>query len=72
MNKLTLPLYMNLYRVAVRRLGILQEESGQDLIEYVLIGGIVALGCVAGMQSFAANVNTAFTNLGGKLTGYTS
>ena len=64
MTKLTLTCYL--------KLQALRDEGGQDLIEYVLIGGIVALGCVAGMQSFAANINTAFTSLGTKLTGYTS
>ena len=50
----------------------LREECGQDLIEYVLIGGVVALGAIAGMSTFASDVNAAFTNLGGKLTTYTS
>jgi Flp pilus assembly pilin Flp len=49
----------------------LREEHGQDLIEYVLIGGIVALGATAGMSTFAADVNAAFTSLGSTLTSYT-
>lgn len=49
----------------------LKEEHGQDMIEYVLIGGIVALGATAGMSAFATDVNTAFTNLGTKLDSYT-
>jgi pilus assembly protein Flp/PilA len=63
-NKLTLKLYLAFQA--------LREEHGQDLIEYVLIGGVVALGAVAGMSTFASNINAAFTNLGTKLTGYTS
>jgi len=62
MNKLTLRLYLMLQ--------LLRDEDGQDLIEYVLIGGVVALGAVAGMSSFAANVNAAFSNLGTNLTTY--
>jgi Flp pilus assembly pilin Flp len=62
MNKLMLKLYLTLQA--------LREEHGQDMIEYVLIGGVVALGAVAGMNSFATSVNSAFTNLGTKLLSY--
>ena len=64
MNKLTSKFYLALQA--------LQEEHGQDLIEYVLIGAIVALAAIAGMSTFAGNINSAFTNLGTKLTSYTS
>jgi pilus assembly protein Flp/PilA len=64
MNRLTVKLYLMLER--------LKEEHGQDLIEYVLIGGVVALGAVAGMSTFASQVNSAFSNLGTKLGTYTS
>jgi Flp pilus assembly pilin Flp len=40
------------------------------MIEYILVGGVVALGAVAGMQSFASNVNSAFTSLGSVLSSY--
>jgi len=48
----------------------LREEHGQDMIEYILIGGVVTLGAVAGMQTFASNINTAFTTLGSVLSNY--
>ena len=67
-NKLTFKLYVQLQALWEE----LREEHGQDLIEYVLIGGVVALGAVAGMQNFATSLNTAFSNLGGKLTTYSS
>jgi pilus assembly protein Flp/PilA len=51
-------------------LRVLREEHGQDMIEYILVGGVVALGAVAGMQSFASNVNSAFTSLGSVLSTY--
>jgi Flp pilus assembly pilin Flp len=62
MNKLMMKLYL--------KLQALREEHGQDMIEYILVGGVVALGAVAGMQTFATDVNTAFTVLGGKLALY--
>lgn len=64
MNKLTLALYI--------KLQAFREENGQDLIEYVLIGGVVALGAVAGMGTFANSINTAFGSLGNKLGTYTT
>ena len=45
-----------------------QEESGQDLIEYALVGLIVALGALAGMGSLSSSLNAEFSKLGGSLT----
>jgi len=50
----------------------LSDERGQDLIEYVLVGGIVALGAIAGMQTLGTDVNEAFSAIGVKLQTYTS
>jgi Flp pilus assembly pilin Flp len=51
---------------------IFREENGQDLIEYVLVGALIALAATAGMNTVAKSINTAFTNIGTKLTSYTS
>jgi Flp pilus assembly pilin Flp len=48
----------------------LRDERGQDLIEYVLIGGVVAVGAIAGMGNLAANLNAAFGNIAGKVSSY--
>ena len=45
-----------------------KEESGQDLIEYALIGLIVALGALAGMGQLASSINNEFTKIGSSLT----
>ena len=50
----------------------LRNENGQDLVEYALIAGLIALGAVASMQTLAGNVATGFTNIGTKFAGYTS
>jgi pilus assembly protein Flp/PilA len=47
----------------------LQSEQGQDLIEYALLVAFVAFAATAGMQSLATSINTAFTTLGGDVTG---
>jgi pilus assembly protein Flp/PilA len=51
---------------------VLHDESGQDLLEYALILGLIAMAAVATMQGLAANIGTAVGNLGTKLTAYTS
>jgi Flp pilus assembly pilin Flp len=45
-----------------------KEESGQDLIEYALIGLIIALGAIAGMGTVASSINAEYTKIAGKLT----
>ena len=62
MNKLMIKLYVTLQA--------LRDERGQDLIEYVLIGGVVAVGAIAGMGNLAANLNAAFGNIATKVSSY--
>jgi Flp pilus assembly pilin Flp len=45
-----------------------KEESGQDLIEYALIGLIVALGAIAGMGTLASSINTEFQKIASQLS----
>ncbi len=51
---------------------LLRDEQGQDLIEYALIAALIALAATAGMKTVATDINSAFTNIGNKLTQYTS
>ncbi len=44
------------------------DESGQDLIEYALIAGLIALASVTTMGSLGAAINTAFTKIDAALT----
>jgi len=48
-----------------------REDNGQDLIEYALVAGLIALAATAGMQSVAADINSAFSNIGTQITSYT-
>ncbi len=50
----------------VRRL--LSDESGQDLIEYALVTALIAFAAVAGMNSIASSLNSAFSKIGSKLS----
>jgi len=51
-------------------LQILKDEEGQDLIEYALVVALIAFAATAGMSSLAVSLNTAFSNIGTKVTGY--
>lgn len=50
---------------------LMQDESGQDLIEYALVAGLIGLGAVVAMTSLSSTVSTAFTNVGTKLSSAT-
>jgi Flp pilus assembly pilin Flp len=45
-----------------------KDESGQDLIEYALIGLIIALGALAGMGTVASSINAEFSKIAGDLS----
>jgi pilus assembly protein Flp/PilA len=51
---------------------LISDEQGQDLIEYALVVALIALAATAGMKTVANDINVAFTNIGTKLTTYTS
>ncbi len=43
---------------------LMQDESGQDLIEYALVAALVGLGAVAAMKTLASNVGNSFNTIG--------
>jgi len=47
---------------------LLKDESGQDLIEYALVAGLIALGAVAAMSTLATKIGTAFNSVGSQLS----
>jgi pilus assembly protein Flp/PilA len=46
----------------------LEQETGQDLVEYGLVAAVLALGCVAILKGVATNVATVFTSVATTLT----
>ncbi len=50
----------------------LREEDGQDLIEYALVVALIAFAAAVGMNTVAAKINTAFSNIGTKVENYTT
>ena len=45
----------------------MNDESGQDLIEYALVAGLIALGAVAAMTGLSGKIGTAFNTVGNNL-----
>lgn len=43
------------------------KEEGQDLIEYALIAGLLALAAVAALTVMSGSLETLWTNLSGAL-----
>jgi len=51
---------------------MLADERGQDLIEYAMVVALICFAATAGMNTVANKINVAFSNIGNKLTTYTS
>ena len=47
---------------------LIVEESGQDLIEYALVAGLIGLAAVTAMNTLATKIGTAFSSVGSQLT----
>jgi Flp pilus assembly pilin Flp len=51
----------------ILKLRALRKTSGQDLIEYALMAGFVAVAAGAVMPGVAANISTIFSQVGSVL-----
>jgi pilus assembly protein Flp/PilA len=47
---------------------LLENQSGQDLIEYALVAALIALGATAAMSTLAGSISGAFGTVSTKLT----
>jgi pilus assembly protein Flp/PilA len=45
-----------------------KDESGQDLIEYALVAGLIGLGAVIAMTGLSGKIGNAFNTVGNNLT----
>jgi len=65
--------FLKLYvKLQVIKDALVEDESGQDLVEYALVVSLIALGATASMSTLATNLSTAFSKVGSKLATYTS
>jgi pilus assembly protein Flp/PilA len=46
---------------------LVNEDSGQDLIEYALVAALVGLGAVAAMKGLGTSIGNAFNGVGTSL-----
>jgi pilus assembly protein Flp/PilA len=46
---------------------LMNDESGQDLIEYALIAALLAIVTITGLNGLANKINAEFTKIGGDL-----
>ncbi|HZL28583.1 MAG TPA: Flp family type IVb pilin [Acidobacteriaceae bacterium] len=58
-------------KIALILRALKDDESGQDLIEYALVAGLIGLGAVAAMSSLATTIGTAFSSVGSSLASAT-
>jgi pilus assembly protein Flp/PilA len=49
---------------------LVNEECGQDLIEYALVMCMIALGATAAISGLAGTIRTALGTVGAKLTNF--
>ena len=47
---------------------LVQEEEGQDLIEYALLAAFISLACILAMQGVATGLKALFNKVAGDLT----
>jgi len=55
---------MKRIKECVLRLQVWKDTSGQDLVEYALAAGLVAVAAVAAMPALQTTVSTVFTKIG--------
>ena len=54
-------------RIKHALIAFMQDESGQDLIEYALVAGLIGLGAVAAMTGLSGKIGSAFNSVGNSL-----
>jgi pilus assembly protein Flp/PilA len=68
MKDLSLKLYIKMQQLR----DSLTNEDGQDMVEYAIVMGLIALGATAAMKTLATTIGSGFASVGTKLTTYTS
>lgn len=57
-----------LIRLAIRLKGLADEQEGQDLVEYALLAGFVAVAAGALLPAISASISTIFSRMGSVLS----
>jgi pilus assembly protein Flp/PilA len=56
---------MTRIKQSILKLQVWKDTSGQDLVEYALAAGLVAVAAVACMPGLSGAVNAVFSKIGG-------
>jgi pilus assembly protein Flp/PilA len=54
----------------ILRLQVWRDTAGQDLVEYALAAGLVAVAAVAAMPTLSGTVSTVFVKIGSIITAH--
>jgi pilus assembly protein Flp/PilA len=54
----------------ILKLRVWKDAAGQDLVEYALAAGLVAVAAVAAMPTLSGTVSTVFTKIGSIITAH--
>ena len=57
-----------LVRLAIRLRGLIEEQKGQDLVEYALPAGFVAVAAGALLPAISSSISTIFSRMGSVLS----
>jgi pilus assembly protein Flp/PilA len=57
-----------LIRLAIRLRSLIDEQEGQDLVEYALLAGFVAVAAGALLPAISASISTIFSRMGSVLS----
>lgn len=56
-------MHSQLRSILQRLQALINNQNGQDIVEYSLVVALLAFAATAGMKSVASGVRTAFTNI---------
>jgi len=59
---------MNWLNIRILKLQIWKDNKGQDLVEYALAAGLVAVAAVAAMPALSTTVNNVFNKIASIIT----
>ena len=59
-------------KLYVKASQVLREERAQDMVEYALVVGIIALGATAAMKTVSGDISAMFNKVGGAITNATT
>jgi pilus assembly protein Flp/PilA len=57
-----------LFRTILRFKQLIEDEQGQDLVEYALVVALIAFGAISGMGYLSKGLNHAFSGIATTLT----